>query len=151
VLKLNRKTEYALMALQHLARAERGRFASVHEIAQVTRIPEVLLAKILQRLKRAGVLDSTQGSAGGYALVRDTGSITFFDFLQLFEEQTGLVECVSSHHSACTMHDVCEIRGPLSALNDTILAQLRHLTLTDVLTYDQRVSVSAVSASAGTR
>jgi Rrf2 family protein len=93
----------------------------------------MLLAKILQTLKKNGLLESTQGAAGGYALARRPDEVSLLEFLGWFEEQTALVECMGTEPLACALVDVCEIRSPLHALNELLVAQLRNLTLAQVL------------------
>ena len=73
MLRLSKKADYALIAMKHLAvRGDRGFQASVsaREIAEQYDIPIELLAKVLQRLVRRGLLASHQGTRGGYQLAR---------------------------------------------------------------------------------
>ena len=70
MLRLSKKADYALMAMKHLAlRGDRGS-SSAREIAEQYDIPIELLAKVLQRLVRRGLLASHQGTRGGYQLAR---------------------------------------------------------------------------------
>ena len=76
MLKLTKKADYGLIALRHLAGPARGqtrwaRTASAKDIAAAYRIPLPLLSKVLQKLARAGLLLSEQGTNGGYRLARD--------------------------------------------------------------------------------
>ena len=71
MLKLTKKADYGLIALRHLAVGERSVSASAKEIAESYGIPLPLLAKILQKLARAGFLTSVHGTNGGYRLARD--------------------------------------------------------------------------------
>jgi len=92
MLRLSKKADYALIAMKHLAqsasRAEaRTReggtgapSASAREIAEQYDIPIELLAKVLQRLVRTGLLASTQGTRGGYTLSRPPTSISIADW-----------------------------------------------------------------------
>jgi len=65
MLRLSKKTDYALMAMKHLARDPRRRAASAREIAEAYDIPIELMAKVLTRLVRSGLLTSHQGVHGG--------------------------------------------------------------------------------------
>ena len=62
--KVSRKSEYALIAIQHLARRARDGVTSVAELAQAENIPPDILAKVLQGLKRAGLLTAAKGAGG---------------------------------------------------------------------------------------
>src|SRR5688572_10181590 len=67
MLRLSKKADYALMAMKHLAQYSPGaQSTSAREIAEQYDIPIELLAKVLQRLVRTGLLVSTQGTRGGY-------------------------------------------------------------------------------------
>ena len=86
MLRLSKKTDYALMAMKHLAlqsAASGGAgAASAREIAEHYDIPIELLAKILQRLARRGLLTSHQGTRGGYSLARPATVISVADVIQ---------------------------------------------------------------------
>src|SRR5258706_13442005 len=68
MLKLTKKADYALMAMKHLAdHAHEGtRSASAKDVADSFGIPPEALAKILQRLAKAGLLHSQHGTNGGW-------------------------------------------------------------------------------------
>ena len=135
MLRLNRKTEYALLALHFLAQRGEGGATSVRSIAASCRIPEVLLAKILQRLKHAGIVRSMQGAAGGYVLARDPAEIPFWDFVGLFDDHTSLVECVDPDAEPCPRRSCCTLREPLGAFDAALRARLRDLSLNDLFSY----------------
>ncbi len=71
MLRLSKKSDYALIAMKHLAmRPDGGASSSAREISESYDIPLELLAKVLQRLVRARLLVSVQGTRGGYRLAR---------------------------------------------------------------------------------
>ena len=70
MLRLSKKADYALMAMKHLAMRPDAPSASAREIAEQYDIPIELMAKVLQRLARRGLLTSHQGTRGGYRLGR---------------------------------------------------------------------------------
>ena len=72
MLRLSKKTDYALMAMKHLASDPRCRAASAREIAEEYDIPVELMGKVLTRLVRSGLLTSHQGINGGYTLAQPT-------------------------------------------------------------------------------
>ena len=65
MLRLSKKADYALMAMKHLAQTQTGTSTSAREIAESYDIPIELMAKVLQKLVRKGLLVSTQGTRGG--------------------------------------------------------------------------------------
>ena len=63
---LTQTSEYALRAMVYMARKGEGKYAGVKEIAKATEVPSNYLAKILQQLAKAGVLESQKGFGGGF-------------------------------------------------------------------------------------
>lgn len=130
MLKLNRKTEYALLALRYMVEQGPDAVTSVREIAGYYNIPEMLLAKVLQRLKHGALVTSVKGSAGGYALAQPASATGLLEVLNLFNEQTHLVDCMDTVEPCdCQQQDHCDIRQPMEALNAMITEQLRNFTL----------------------
>ena len=69
MLSLTRKTDYALIALSHMAHDPEG-CCSAREIATRYRVPLPLLMNILKLLTRRGFAKSARGPHGGYRLVK---------------------------------------------------------------------------------
>ena len=65
MLRLSKKADYALIAMKHLALRPDQAASSAREIAEQYDIPVELMAKVLQRLAREGLLASHQGTRGG--------------------------------------------------------------------------------------
>src|SRR5436309_7504827 len=76
MLKLTKKADYGLIALKHLAVNSGGVSSSAKAIADCYGIPLPLLAKILQKLTKIGLLQSLPGTNGGYKLARSANQIT---------------------------------------------------------------------------
>ena len=76
MLKLTKKADYGLMALKYLAEHPETPALSAKDIADAYGIPAQLLAKILQRMTKTGLLKSHAGMNGGYALSRDARAIS---------------------------------------------------------------------------
>ena len=107
---------------------------SAKDISEYYQIPPSLLAKVMQRLKRAGLVTSVQGTSGGYALEPSFGDTSFLEFMGCFEEDVALVDCLIQEDSpACLQAHCCSIRNPIAALNDAIQAQFQSLTLEDLV------------------
>lgn len=141
MLKLNRKTEYALLALRYMVEQGADVVTSVREIAAHYNIPEMLLAKVLQRLKHGDLVTSVKGSAGGYALARPATTMGLLDVLSLFNEQTHLVDCMDVEAPCdCQQQEHCDIRQPMEALNAMITELLRNFTVDSFFRADMSAS-----------
>ncbi|UCD38913.1 MAG: Rrf2 family transcriptional regulator [Fidelibacterota bacterium] len=131
MLKLTRKTEYALMALGHLSRDENGATTKVREIAVTYDIPFPVLAKVMQRMARKGFVEPVQGAQGGYRLKTDLADVNLWQFLERMEGPLGLVDCVSEDE--CTQLSSCNIKTPMRVIDHTLKAVFTGLTLEHVI------------------
>ena len=82
---LSLTSEYALRALIHLARNEADWPIPGRAIAEAAQIPPKYLSKVLGDLVRNGILDSSPGRTGGFALRRSPANLTLFEVLSQFE------------------------------------------------------------------
>src|SRR5437667_11730837 len=92
--RLSKKSDYGLIALKHLAQHNEESI-SAREIAARYHIPAELLAKVLQRLVRKGLLASQQGINGGYILARDPATISIVDVDEALEGTSSITRCDS--------------------------------------------------------
>src|ERR1051325_2246654 len=97
MIKINRTTEYGLMALRHMSRKrEATEVTSAREIADSYGLPFEITAKTLQRLKDTGLIQSAHGARGGYTLHRPLSEVSLAEFLELMEGPQSVVTCVSA-------------------------------------------------------
>lgn len=123
MLRLSKKTDYALLAMRHLAaNSDRGA-VSARELAETYNIPPELLAKVLQKLVRRRLLESHQGIRGGYGLARPATSMSVADVIQAVDGPLMVTACSESDHS-CDQYSKCNIRDPLWRIKDRIVATL---------------------------
>ncbi len=81
-MQLSKKSEYALLAVRHLATVPDGEFASINEIASSEPVPREFLAKILKELASRKLLVSRQGVAGGYRLATTPNKVSYLDVIE---------------------------------------------------------------------
>lgn len=123
MLRLSKKTDYALMAMKHLAlQGDRGS-SSAREIAEQYDIPVELMAKVLQQLARKGLLASHQGTRGGYQLARSAMTISVADVIQAVDGPLTVTACSTDDHG-CDQYTKCNVRDPLWRIKDRILQAL---------------------------
>ena len=134
MLKLNRKSEYALMVVQRLGGLPEGTRLPVTTLAERGDLPRDLLAKVLQDLKHAAIVDSTKGVSGGYSLARPLDQIRFVDVIRPFEDNLGLVDCVGETNTSCARLDCCTLHDPIEQLNNWLMSQLSGLTMAEFIT-----------------
>ena len=133
MLRLSKKADYALMAVKHLAlRADAGA-ASAREIAEQYDIPVELMAKVLQRLARKGLLVSQQGTRGGYQLARPSTVISVADVIQAVDGPLAVTACAADEEN-CEQFSKCNIRDPLWKIKDRIFQALATCTVFEMAT-----------------
>jgi Rrf2 family protein len=144
MIKLNRTTEYGLMALRYMNRkrtTEPQSVTSAREIADCYGFPFEITAKTLQRLKDTGLIHSAQGARGGYTIGRDLSEVSLAEFLQLMEGSHSVVACLPTQESApkakdascaCEYHSKCEIKHLMRDLNSRVYQFLNGIRLADL-------------------
>jgi Rrf2 family protein len=132
MLRLSKKADYALIAMKHLSRLPGdGASTSAREIAEQYDIPLELMAKVLQRLVRSGLLVSTQGTRGGYTLRRESSSISVADVIQAIDGPFNVTACSTEDHD-CEQFQKCSIRDPLWRIRERILQALGTVSVAEL-------------------
>jgi len=132
MLRLSKKADYALIAMKHLAlRGETGS-SSAREIAELYAIPIELMAKVLQKLVRRGLLASHQGTRGGYQLARVPGQISVADVIQAIDGPVTVTACSTEDDGQCEQFAKCNVRDPLWKVRQRILSALGECTIADL-------------------
>ena len=132
MLRLSKKSDYALIAMKHLAtRPDGGGSSSAREISESYDIPLELLAKVLQRLVRARLLVSVQGTRGGYRLGRSAQLISVADVIQAVDGPVTMTACSEDDHN-CDQFTKCSIRDPLWKIKNRILETLTTVSVAEL-------------------
>src|ERR1700724_2845841 len=146
MLKLTKKADYGLMALKYLAEHPETPALSAKDIADAYGIPAQLLAKILQRLTKTGLLRSHAGMNGGYALARDSRQISAFEVIHAIDGPLFITSCTKGA-KGCDLTPSCTIKEPLARVNDTIAAVLKSISIFDLA--DREIQLGRTAASRG--
>jgi FeS assembly SUF system regulator len=131
MLKLSKRADYGFMALKHLAVHNRGASCSAADIAELYKVSAPLMAKVLQKLAKGGLVAARHGSTGGYTLARDPSQITALDVIRVIDGPLFIASCVTSH-GECDVSTTCSIREPIRQVNDSILAVLGKVTISQM-------------------
>jgi len=131
MLKLTKKADYGLMAMKHLAEHADQGACSAKDVAEAYAIPPEALAKILQRLVKAGLLHSQHGMNGGYTLAREAGLISAFEVIRAIDGPLFITSCVTVR-GECDQSGRCTIREPLRRVNQSIEEVLRSISISEM-------------------
>ncbi|MBI5666235.1 MAG: Rrf2 family transcriptional regulator [Nitrospirae bacterium] len=107
---ITRKTDYAIRCVLHLATTAKD-VVMVNEIAAERDIPQSFLAKILQTLAKAGIVESLRGVQGGFRLARKPSDISLLDVVEAMEGTVAMNICAvdkkkCGFSSTCVVHPV---------------------------------------------
>ncbi len=129
--KVNKLTDYATVLLIDIARADGVR--PTQRIAERTGIPLPTVAKIMKSLHRAGLVLSTRGSGGGYALGRPAAEISVADVIQAVEGPIALTACADTSDEQCGIEHSCPVSGKWNRVNTAVRSALAEVTLADMV------------------
>jgi Rrf2 family protein len=133
MVRLSKKSEYGLIAIRHIA-AHAGDIVTAKEISDVYRIPYELLAKVLQKLAKAGLVVSHQGVRGGYTLARRPSEVPVAMIIHAIEgAQPMIAQCMSEGPASCGVFSVCTIKSPLSKVQANIDRAFSTMTLAEIV------------------
>ena len=96
-MKLSTKGRYGLRAIVDLARFSESEPVSISSISSREDISEGYLEQLMALLKKAGLVKSIRGAAGGYVLARPAGQISVGDVLRALEGKLEPAECAAYH------------------------------------------------------
>jgi Rrf2 family protein len=110
-LELSSEGRYALRALVYLAGT--GERVTAARISEDADIPRRLLARVMARLSRAGLVESVEGKGGGSRLARSPEEITLRDAVEAAEGPFEVTRCIMEQRNCgegrpCAMHDAWE-------------------------------------------
>jgi len=135
MLSLTRKSDYALVALVHLARQAPGR-ASARQIAERFQVPLPMLMNILKELMNCGLVSSTRGVNGGYSLAKPSDQITLADLIEAIDGPVRLAMCCGDESQQrepeCDLQAGCPTREPIQKVHDLFRRFLDQVTLADL-------------------
>ena len=130
MLRLSKKTDYAIILLAHLGEVEIP--SSAQEMATYYKLPYPMVANILKQLVSSGLIKSIQGKHGGYILAMPTDKINLAEIILVTDSPFNLVECAHDEE-ICKVHQCCPTRRPLLALHHKIQQFVEETTLAAII------------------
>jgi Rrf2 family protein len=134
MLRFTKRADYGLMAIHYIAINDGFGAVSAKRIAEEFAIPPELMAKILQRLAKQGLVISTNGPKGGYALARRPTEITVGQVIRALEGPINIVSCLED--SECPQIEKCNLRRPVHKIQAAISQVLDTMSLAELTSAD---------------
>ncbi len=140
-MKLSTKGRYGLRAMIDLARYSEEEPVSISSIAARQDISERYLEQLVGMLKKAGLVRSIRGAAGGYVLARGTGEISVGDVLRALEGSLEPVRCAAFYsEEGCMAADGCVTKYVWQKINESINDTVDHMMLDELVQESRKVN-----------
>jgi Rrf2 family protein len=106
-MKYSQATNYALHTMLYFVALPPGKTIGVQRLAEVQGLSPTYLSKILTKLVKAGMIESTPGINGGYKLTRNKADISFLEVIHAIEGTASLFHCGDGlDHQECLIQGV---------------------------------------------
>jgi Rrf2 family cysteine metabolism transcriptional repressor len=135
------KAEYGVRVMAHLAKHDGERPISLATIADAEGLPLAYLEHLVQRLRKAELVESRRGAHGGYTLAREAGEITMAEVVRALEGEIAPIECITADPDGglvCVRegemgHDPCPTKLLWTRVQGSIVRTLNEMTLDDLV------------------
>ena len=138
--KLNRKIEYALMALKYMGNKSAGDLTSAKEICEVYQTPFDPTARVLQIMAQNHILRAEQGAHGGYQIVMDLSRVSLRALSDMIIGPIEITNCAQGDDSQCAISETCQIMEPMVALNRQVERFFDTVTVESLIAPEETVS-----------
>ena len=130
MLRISKLTDYGTLILAQLPVSGRG-LASAGQVAGRTHLTQPTVSKLLKTMTRAGLVVSTRGAQGGYALARPATDITAAQIIDALDGPVAITEC-SAADGNCDLESVCRVGHAWQKINVGIREALARVSLADL-------------------
>ena len=138
-LQLTRSADYMIRSVLHLAKQPPQAVVSRREIVEATGVPDPLFRKLAQELRRAGIIEITQGARGGYRLAVASSSLTVLQVIEAALGEVSLNECVS-HPASCDRSPTCPVHEALGNACHRLRSDLAAVTFAGLAERDRELT-----------
>ena len=131
--KINRKLEYALIALRHMSSKSPGQLTSAKEICDIYHTPFDPTSRVLQIMAQHEIVRAEQGAHGGYQILKDLSKVTLHDLTQIIEGPIQIVNCFHGDYTHCGMTASCNVISPMLNLNERISKMFKTINVRELI------------------
>lgn len=132
MLRITKRSEYGIMSMKYIASFNGTHTCSARMIAEHFNLPHEILAKILQKLVKKGLIISHKGKHGGYRLTRDPDRLTVGDIIMALEDSINVVDCSTEKGLCCEQMGLCNIENPMKKIQRDLNNYFHSITLRDL-------------------
>jgi FeS assembly SUF system regulator len=129
MLRITKIADYGFILLSHMAIQDQESLHNAKDLSETISIPLPTVSKVLKILTQGGILQSHQGSRGGYSLSRSASDITAVEIIEAIEGPVALTDCCTT--DGCDRD--CLVSNSFKKVNETIISALQGLSLADMV------------------
>jgi FeS assembly SUF system regulator len=130
-MRLSHLADYAVVLMTAAARRKAGERLSATELASETGVPLPTAQKLMGQLATAGLLSSSRGAAGGFALSRPATDISLADIVEAVEGPIAMTVC-SEGRSDCALDAHCRVKPHMGIVGNAVRGALGAVSLTEL-------------------
>ena len=135
---LKQNSDYALRMVVNLAEAyQRNEVVSAHKLAEEEDVSRQFTAKILQKLAKAGLVESLMGPTGGYKLKSRPEEISMAQVIVAMQGPVCLNKC-SPGIASCPRQPRCPISRVVHELENDIVKKLSNVSIKDIINSNRK-------------
>src|SRR3989338_2019199 len=131
--KINRKIEYALIALKYMSHKAPGQITSAKEICDMYHTPFDPTSRVLQIMSQEGILQAEQGAKGGYQVIKDLSKVSMRELSDMIMGLMEIAGCFHGDYSNGGITATCHIIAPMLNLNEKLNKLFAEITVTDLI------------------
>ena len=135
---ITRNTDYAVRALCCIAE-QKQEVISADQLVRYLEMPRPFLRKILQTLNKEGLLNSSKGKDGGFALAVSPGKITLTDVMKIFQGPIRLNECKFKKND-CPYRMNCLLKKKIDEIEKEVIVKLKAITIASIIKKEVNVN-----------
>src|SRR5687767_6345013 len=140
-MKISAQEEYGLRCLVQLANLKEGESLTLPQIAEREGISTANAGKLMWLLNKAGFVNSTRGTKGGYFLSRPAVDIRLSEIIKVLDEDVLNKHCenYTGVLDTCVHKGDCGIRPVIVGLHEIVEHALSQITLAQLVGNEQSV------------
>jgi FeS assembly SUF system regulator len=132
MIRISKLADYAVVILTIMASSDEE-LMSAAKLSTVSHVPEPTVSKILKMLSKGGIIESTRGIHGGYALSMKPSEITVENIIYAIDGPVLITECANGANVECSLGSACKMRGRWNEVNRAILLALSSVSLRSIM------------------
>lgn len=140
-MKISAQEEYGLRCLVQLANLPEGESLTLPQIAEREGISTANAGKLMWLLNKAGFVQSTRGTKGGYFLARPSSEIRLNEVIKILDADEIDAHCESytGVMDNCVHKGDCGIRPVILGLHEIVENALSQITLAQLVGSERKV------------